>query len=63
MAKRTLRYEGPQALVVDLEREVSHGDEIEVDEALASRLLASQGFHEAQAAPKAAKHESHGEGE
>jgi len=53
MAKRTLIYEGPQALIVELEREVSYGDEVEVDEALAPRLLAAQGFREAAPTPKA----------
>jgi len=40
----TIVYEGPQQRVVELDRDVFGGDELEVSEALAGRLCAAQGF-------------------
>lgn len=51
MAKVALTYEGPQALVVELGQEVNFGDTLEVEEAIASKLLFSSGFREANKAP------------
>lgn len=42
----TLVYEGPQQRVVELDRDVLSGDEVEVPRGLADRLLCSHGFRE-----------------
>lgn len=64
----SLSYEGPQALVVELEREVNSGDVIlDVDDALVPKLLQVMGMREAKPAEvkkareEAAKAESDGE--
>jgi len=53
MAKTTLVYHGPQVRVVALDREVSDGDSVVVeDKAVADALLCAHGFslkHESKA--------------
>lgn len=44
----SLIYEGPQALIVELEREVNSGDVVlDVDDALVSKLVQVMGIREA----------------
>lgn len=44
----SLCYEGPQALIVELEREVNHGDVLlDVDDALVPKLLQGSGIRQA----------------
>jgi hypothetical protein len=42
----TLTYNGPQVRVVELDRDLVDGDEIEVSPELAPKLLAAAGFRE-----------------
>jgi len=45
-----LYYEGPQSLIVELEKEVERGDVVDVPEDIAPKLLQVGGFREATAA-------------
>jgi hypothetical protein len=48
MSGTTFTYEGPPAVITELEREVSSGDTFVVDEAIAPKLLLVSGFREAK---------------
>lgn len=50
----TLVYEGPQQRLVELDRDVFGGDEIEVPRELADRLICAHGFREKGKRPDAA---------
>lgn len=50
MPSTTLTYEGPRALIVELEREVNFGDTFTVDSEIAPKLLLVQGIREAKPA-------------
>lgn len=48
MASTTLTYEGPPALIVEIEQEVNSGDVFTVDSDLAPKLLQVIGIREAK---------------
>lgn len=48
MASTMLTYDGPPALIVEIEREINQGDVFTVDEALAPKLLQVIGVREAK---------------
>lgn len=48
MPGTTLTYDGPPALIVEIEQEINQGDVFTVDDALAPKLLQVIGIREAK---------------